>query len=73
MKLPKSPFQRNTGPTCPIRRLRSLAYELFCCGESHSAAAACDDGNLPLKSVQLFLLLAHEFVSQTATPDSSTI
>jgi len=56
-----------------VRRLRSLAYELFCCGESHSVAAACGDGNLPLKSVQLFLILAYEFVSQTATSDSPTI
>ena len=40
--------------------VRPLANELFCCGESHSAAAACNDGNFPFKSVQLLLLLTHE-------------
>src|SRR5258708_33481754 len=38
--------------------VRPLGDELFCCGESHSAAAACDDGNFTLKSVQSVLLFA---------------
>ena len=28
--------------------VRPFGNELFCCGESYSAAAACDDGNFPL-------------------------
>jgi hypothetical protein len=52
-KTPQRPFLFHA-PVPPVAALIVAQYWpallQFCCGESHSAAASCDDGNFSLKS-----------------------